>query len=103
MDTLNGINYNVTDVCIVVYDSWKITKKEFKQFLTDLRSIDGDLTVLKKRSDCSLSNEWATHTFLYKCHIARSHTKDVDMQYPLTWWEKILYPCVGWFCKIWIK
>ena len=94
--------YTVTDTCIKVFDSYKVSKKEFKPFIDELRK-EYQVTVLEKRSDCSFTNEWACHNFLYDLHIAREHTKDIDMQYPLTWWEKIVYPLFGWFCKIFIK
>ena len=97
------MNARVTDNCITIFESYKISKKQFKFHLNNLRDTNGNCNVLKYRSNCSLSNEWACHNFLYALHIARSRTINVDMQYPLTWWEKILYPAVGWFCKIWIK
>lgn len=103
MGVINGISYRITDTYITVYDSYKIKKNDFKQFLIQLRSEQSERTIFKKRSNCSLSNEWAVHTFLYKLNIEPDRTKNADMQWPLTWWEKILYPCTGWFCKIWLK
>lgn len=100
------MDYNVTPKCITVYDSYKVSKKEFVPFLDSLRSEYEDNLVLLYRDNKSLTNEWACHNFLYNIDIFglfRSHTKDVDMQYPLAWWEKIVYPCFGWFCKLFIK
>lgn len=101
-------SYAITDKCITVYDSYKVSKKEFKPFFIELRNNDDykNYTVLLNRTNKSMSNEWACHNFLYNIDIFnlfRSHTKNVDMQYPLAWWEKIVYPMFGWFAKIFIK
>ena len=97
------MDVHVTDMCITIFDSYKISKKTFKLHLNNLRYTYPQCEALQRRSNCSLSNEWACHNFLYNIRIARSHTKDVDIQWPLTWWEKIVYPLCGWFCKIFIK
>lgn len=96
---------SVTDTCVTIFDSYKVSKKDFEVCLDDLRS-RYDVTVFRKRNNKSMTDEWACHNFIYNIDIFnlfRSRTKNVDMQYPLTWWEKIVYPCVGWFCKIFIK
>ena len=100
------MDYIVLPTCITVYDSYKVSKKEFDPFLNDLREGYAGNLVLYYRTNKSLTDEWACHNFLYNIDIFglfRSHTKDVDMQYPLDWWEKIVYPCLGWFCEIFIK
>lgn len=100
------MDYMVLPTCITVYNSYEVSKKEFDPFLNELREgYEGNL-VLYYRSNRNLTDEWACHNFLYDIDflgLFRSHTKDVDMQYPLRWWEKIAYPCLGWFCKIFIK
>ena len=96
---------SVTDTCVTVYDSYKVLKKNFDSYLNALRS-EYDVLIFRERTNKSMANEWACHNFVYDIDflgLFKSHTKDVDMQYPLTWWEKILYPCTGWFCKIFIK
>ena len=35
-----------------------------------------------KRTDDSLINEWFAHNVLYNLHLFRTHTKDVDLNYP---------------------
>ena len=97
------MDYIVLPTCITVYDSYKVSKKEFNPFLNELREGYIGNLVLYYRSNCSLTNEWACHNFLYMIGLFKSHTKNVDMQYPLRWWEKIVYPCFGWFCKLFIK
>lgn len=101
-------NYTISDTCITVYDSYKVSKKEFDPFFNELRKNDEyrDFAILQNRTNKSMSDEWACHNLIYNidiCGLFRSHTKDVDMQYPLTWWEKIVYPMFGWLAKIFIK
>lgn len=103
MGNINGIIYRITDTCITVYDSYKITKKDFKRFIVQLRNEQSDRTIFENRSNYSIIDEWAVHTFLYNLNVEQGRTKNADIQWPLTWWEKILYPCCGWFCKLWIK
>lgn len=96
---------SVTDTCVTIFDSYKVPKQDFVPCLNDLR-MHYDVTVLRERSNRSFEDEWACHNFLYNIDVFklfRSHTKDVDMQYPLSWWEKMVYPCFGWFSKIFIK
>ena len=96
---------SVTDTCVTVFDSYKVSKNFFDPYLNDLRSYY-DATIFRERTNRSMTDEWACHNFLYDIDflgLFKSHTKDVDMQYPLSWWEKIVYPCLGWFCKILIK
>ena len=100
------MEYLVMPTCITVYDSYKVSKKEFDPFLNELREGYIGNLVLYERSNWSLTNEWACHNFLYNIDIFglfRSHTKDVDMQYPLAWWEKIAYPIFGPISKLLIK
>ena len=35
-----------------------------------------------KRTDSSLIKEWRVHNVLYNLHLFRTHTKDVDLNYP---------------------
>jgi len=96
---------SVTDTCVTVFDSYKVSKKVFSPYLNDLR-LCYDVTVFRERTNKSMTDEWACHNFMYDIDIFGwfcARTKDVDMQYPLTWWESIIYPCFGWFCKIFIK
>jgi len=96
---------SVTDNCVTVFDSYKVSKKVFEPYLNDLRSYY-DTTIFRERNNRSMTDEWTCHNFLYDIDflgLFKSHTKDVDMQYPLRRWEKIVYPCLGWFCKIFIK
>ena len=105
MGTVDYPRANVSDTNVQITDSYKVSKKHFDTYLNILRS-EYDVTVFRERTNRSMTDEWACHNFVYDIDIFgwfRDRTKDVDMQYPLAWWEKIVYPCLGWFCKIFIK
>ncbi len=75
-------------------------------FETPKRDIKGDLVVILQyamkegcevcnRSIASLVLEWVAHNFLYRLHIQRARTKDVDLNFPQSWKEKVFYPIIG--------
>ena len=43
-----------------------------------------------------------TNPFLKRILIPKERTKDTDSQYPLEWWEKLLYWTLGWICLIFV-
>lgn len=54
---------SVTDTCITVFNSYKVSKKFFDPYLNELRECY-DVTVLRERSNRSMTDEWACHNFL---------------------------------------
>ena len=48
-----------------------------------------------KRTAKSLINEWFAHNVLYNLHLFRSHTKDVDLNYPQSKIVGICYAIVS--------
>lgn len=54
-----------------------------------------EFVVMTYRSECSLLREWAAHKLLYQCHILRSHTESVDLNYPQAWYIRLGYLIVG--------
>lgn len=44
-----------------------------------------------ERSDKSLVNEWRAHNLLYDLHLFRSHTRDVDLDWPAKWYTEVIY------------
>ncbi|MBQ0053516.1 MAG: hypothetical protein KBS89_03555 [Bacteroidales bacterium] len=79
---------------IHIEDSAEVSKDCFGAVFVKLSQDYPDCEIWN-RSRRSLILEWSAHNFLYTLHIARSHTKDVDLNYPQKLWEKILYPIVG--------
>ena len=48
------------------------------------------------RTTNSYVREWLGHNRLYKWNIARSHTKDVDLNENQNIFEKIIWLIIGW-------
>lgn len=82
----------VTSHNIHIEDSWEIGHKEFKPILLRLKTED---CLVYKRWMWSLRCEWAVHNVLYKLGLWRSHTKDVDLNYPIKWYVEVLYVIFG--------
>ena len=76
---MKDINYTVTDNNIHIEDSYKLTKKTFKNLLNEIKKEYPLNKVLNIRNLCSLKLEWMTHKFLYKIKYQINRTKDVDL------------------------
>ena len=88
------VNYTATSNNIKIIDSWQVSKKKFQIELNGIKAEQPECEVWK-RSDCSLCHEWAIHNALYCLGIARSHTKDVDLNYPQKWYVTFAYNFFG--------
>lgn len=98
-----NINYVLTDNDLKVIDSYKVSKKEFKPFINYVKEENPDVSLFKHRKVWHMCLEWATHNFLYKLGIKPESTKDVDLNYPLPWYEKIGYFVIGCISWLFIK
>ena len=59
------------------------TKEDMQIVLTDIRASHSlEESDVLKRTDSSLIKEWRVHNVLYNLHLFRTHTKDVDLNYP---------------------
>ena len=59
------------------------TKEDMQIVLTDIRAGHSlEESDVLKRTDSSLIKEWRVHNVLYNLHLFRTHTKDVDLNYP---------------------
>ena len=94
--------YTISKNNLHIPDSYKIGKRKFYSTLAQIKGIHQESEVWK-RSLKSLSREWACHNALYALHLFRSHTKDVDLNYPLKWYVKISYNVAGLIFWPWIK
>ena len=68
------------------------TREDMQIVLTDIRA-DYSLeeSDVLKRTDSSLIKEWRVHNVLYNLHLFRTHTKDVDLNYPQSKMIEIAY------------
>lgn len=78
------IEYYVTKNNIHIENSYILTKEDrIRQYLINLKDsieiAELNCIVFQKRTIKSLTKEWIAHNVLYKLHIARSHTKSVDL------------------------
>ena len=95
MDLINEHVCIVTDNNIQIKDSYTITSKsEMSEILYALEHFHPECNVFK-RNHFSLICEWKTHNRLYKLGLWKNHTKDVDLNYPLKWYMKVLYVLFG--------
>ena len=94
--------YSVSPNNVHIVDSYTVPKAQFDRVLGHIQNVAPDCEVWK-RSYTSLKLEWATHNFLYMLHMFRSHTKDVDLNYPQKWYITALYCICGAIGWIFIK
>ena len=80
---------------ITIYDSYSISKYDITRVLISLRNKFPDNNVIKNRTFKSLQHEWFVHNLCYKLHILRSRTVNVDFEYPIKWYFKVGYKCLG--------
>ena len=66
-----------------------------REFLYELYGDHYNHPVVQSRKEESLLQEWAAHKLLYQLGLWRSHTFDVDLNYPQTFAEKVGYFLVG--------
>lgn len=70
-------------------------------FLTNILYDIGKLG--NKRSVKSYIKEWYAHNVLYKMHLFRKHTKDVDLNDDESLFRRACYSVI-WFCSFrWLK
>ena len=85
----------VTENNIHITDSAFLSERDADCLLYRIAAVYPSCPVVINRSHGSMMREWASHTLLYKLHILRSHTKDVDLNYPQRWWVSLAYNVFG--------
>ena len=96
-------NVTCTDDDVKIVDSCTVSKHDFQGVLQRTFDVYPDSVVLKNRKWWHIKLEWSTHNFLFSIGMWRSHTKDVDINYPMKWYEKLAYLLVGPICWLLIK
>lgn len=95
-------NYAYNDYVLHIGDSYKISKKLFGSALADVEEKHPSLKVWK-RSKGSLKKEWACHNLLYRLGMWKSRTKDVDLDYGMSFLFEAAYWVVGTIAYLFIK
>lgn len=87
----------VQDNCITVVDSYTTADRVLIRSILEYVKAQAPNNVTKNRSMFSLCNEWIAHSLLYKLGIARSHTCNVDLEYPQSVLHTIAWTILGTF------
>lgn len=95
--TYQGFSISVSDSCITVRNSFTTTDRTLIRSILEYVAIQAPNKVTQNRSMFSLCNEWIAHSILYKLGIARSHTRDVDLEYPQSVLHSIAWTIIGTF------
>lgn len=104
-DTAKQITWHtITKDNIHIENSYNITKESYiKKYITDIKdSVENyriNCIVFQKRTIKSLTKEWIAHNVLYKLHIARSHTKSVDLNVE-RWYRILCYNIIYFVYKL---
>lgn len=90
---ISNYTIEITANNIHVTDSYLVKKKsEMTEIIEQIKKKYIEHTnVFNLRSVKNLVKEWRAHNLLYKLHIYRSHTKDVDLDIPQSMKYKIAY------------
>lgn len=91
MEIFNNMVCTVAENNINIKDSYTMTKEsDMKDTLYAIQQKHPECNTFKRTYD-SLLNEWKSHNKLYSWEMFKSHTKDVDLDYPAKWYTEILY------------
>lgn len=90
---------NVIPANLHLIDSYKVSKKKFNSELKQIKAFHPDSEVWN-RGFAQMKLEWATHNALHSLGILKSHTKDVDLNYPQGFVVRAFYAITG--CLVWI-
>ena len=87
------MTYIISDNCLQICDSYSYSKHDMISSLNLIKARYPHSGIWQ-RSMSSLRAEWMVHNALYRLHIMRSHTRDVDLNYPnrFTWAYALLAP-----------
>lgn len=87
---------DVTKNNIHIPDSYKVRNvNTMRVVLHREEALHPDCEVFLHRNKESLVREWRAHNRLYRLGIFKNRTKDVDLEWPQTWWMKVGYFILG--------
>ena len=95
--TYKGYSILLTNSCITIFDSYTTADRPLIRSILEYVKSQTPNNVTKNRSMFSLCNEWIAHSLLYKLGIARSHTCNVDLEYPQSVIHTIAWTILGTF------
>ena len=94
------MTYIISDNCLQISDSNLYSKHDMIPSLNLIKE-RYPLYAIWQRSMRSLRAEWMVHNACYRLHILRSHTADVDLNYPnrIEWLYRLLAPLASLIIK----
>lgn len=99
----NYENIIITDTCIQLVDSFKLSKKDIKVIIDNLIHDYPENNVIKHRTKYSILSEIHVHNFCYKLNLFRERTRSTDINYPINKFAEQIYKIIGPLCAICIK
>ena len=87
------MTYIISDNSLQICDSYSYSKDDMISSLSLIKDRYPNSGIWQ-RSMSSLRAEWIVHNACYCLHILRSHTADVDLNYPnrVAWLYRLLAP-----------
>ena len=94
------MTYIISDNSLQICDSYLYSKHDMIPSLNIIKE-RYPLYDIWQRSMSSLRAEWIVHNACYRLHILRSHTADVDLNYPnrVEWLYRLLAPLASLIIK----
>lgn len=86
------IKIKYTKDCTKIYDSYKYNVHEVVDEIMKSRY---EIKLPITRDHTSYAREIRGHNRLYKLGIARSHTKDVDLEENIAKWKELVWRIIG--------
>ena len=93
----------ISDTCIHIADSYKLSKRDIKLIVNTLMQDYTENTVIKNRSRYSILSEIYVHNFCYNLNIFRERTCSADVNYPINRFAECIYKIICPLCWIFIK
>ena len=92
--------YIISDNSLQICDSYLYSKHDMIPSLRLIKDRYPHFNIWM-RSMSSLRAEWIVHNACYRLHILRSHTADVDLNYPnrVAWLYRLLAPLASLIIK----
>lgn len=88
------MDVKVTDRKIKLIGSHSVSKVRFDAELNDIHERFPSHVIWKRSMD-SLRREWAAHNLAYNLGIRRDKSADTDLNYPQSWYVRLLYRVTG--------
>lgn len=87
------VKIRYSDNCVTIMNSYEIEDESEMRLI--LRLFKMRTGYRSKRSLTSWIKEWRAHNRLYEMKIARSKTKDCDLEEEIERWREIAYYIIG--------